>query len=125
MGFFSEFKAFAVKGNVVDLAIAVIIGGAFGKIVSSFIENVITPLLLQPALEAANLSKIEELTAFGGVKYGLFLSKVINFIIIAFVLFLIIKGINATKKKEEAVAAPPAGPTQEELLTQIRDLLKK
>lgn len=125
MGFFSEFKAFAVKGNVVDLAIAVIIGGAFGKIVSSFIENVITPLLLQPALEAANLTKIEELTAFGGVKYGLFLSAVINFIIIAFVLFLIIKGINATKKKEEAVAAPPAGPTQEELLTQIRDLLKK
>lgn len=125
MGFISEFKAFAVKGNVVDLAIAVIIGGAFGKIVSSFIENVITPLLLQPALEAANLTKIEELTAFGGVKYGLFLSAVINFIIIAFVLFLIIKGINASKKKEEVVVAPPAGPTQEELLIQIRDLLKK
>lgn len=125
MGFFSEFKDFAVKGNVVDLAIAVIIGAAFGKIVSSFIENVITPLLLQPALEAANLSKIEELTVFGGVKYGLFLSAVINFIIVAFVLFLVIKGINATKKKEKVVVAPPTGPTQEELLIQIRDLLKK
>jgi large conductance mechanosensitive channel len=123
MGFFSEFKEFAMKGNVVDLAVGVIIGAAFGKIVSSFIENVITPLLLKPALDAAHLSTIEELTAFGGVKYGLFLSAVINFIIVAFVLFLIIKGINRVKKKEEVVA-PPAGPTQEELLTQIRDLLK-
>ena len=121
----SEFKAFAMKGNVVDLAIGVIIGGAFGKIISSLIEDVITPLLLKPALETANLSKIEELTIFGGVKYGMFLSAVINFIIIAFVLFLIIKGINATKKKEETAPAPPAGPTQEELLIQIRDLLKK
>ena len=121
----SEFKAFAMKGNVVDLAIGVIIGGAFGKIISSLIEDVITPLLLKPALSAANLSKIEELTVFGGVKYGLFISAVINFIIIAFVLFMIIKGINAAKKKEEAVEAPPAGPTQEELLIQIRDLLKK
>ena len=120
-----EFKEFAIKGNVVDLAVAVIIGGAFGKIVSSFIADVITPLLLQPALEAANLTKIEELTAFGGVKYGLFLSAVINFVIVAFVLFLIIKGINATKKKEEAIAPKPAGPTQEQLLAEIRDLLKK
>jgi large conductance mechanosensitive channel len=125
MGMLSEFKAFAMKGNVVDLAIGVIIGGAFGKIISSLIEDVITPLLLKPALSAANLSKIEELTVFGGVKYGMFLSAVINFIIIAFVLFMIIKGINAAKKKEEAAPAGPAGPTQEELLTQIRDLLKK
>ncbi|WP_166922601.1 large conductance mechanosensitive channel protein MscL [Flavobacterium poyangense] len=125
MGFFSEFKEFAMKGNVVDLAVGVIIGAAFSKIITSFIEDVITPLLLKPALEAANLSKIEDLTAFGGVKYGLFLSAVINFVIVAFVLFLIIKGINASKKKEEVIAPPPAGPTQEELLTQIRDLLKK
>ncbi|SFA93310.1 large conductance mechanosensitive channel [Flavobacterium swingsii] len=123
MGMLSEFKAFAMKGNVVDLAVGVVIGGAFGKIVSSLIDDVITPLLLKPALSAANLSKIEELTIFGGVKYGMFISAVINFIIIAFVLFMIIKGINAAKKKEEAAA--PAGPTQEELLTQIRDLLKK
>ncbi len=122
MGFFSEFKAFAIKGNVVDLAVAVIIGAAFGKIVSSFIEDVITPLVLKPALEAAHLEKIQDLTAFGGVKYGLFLSAVINFAIVAFVLFLVIKGINKLKKEE--APAPPAGPTQEELLTQIRDLLK-
>lgn len=121
----SEFKDFAMKGNVVDLAVGVVIGGAFGKIVSSLIDDVITPLLLKPALEAANLSKIEELVAFGGVKYGMFMSAVINFIIIALVLFMIIKGINASKKKEIELPAAPAGPTQEELLIQIRDLLKK
>lgn len=125
MGMLSEFKEFAMKGNVVDLAIGVIIGGAFGKIVSSFIDDVITPLLLKPALEAANLSKIEELTIFGGVKYGMFLSAVINFVIVAFVLFLLIKGINAAKKKEAPAPTAPAGPTQEELLAEIRDLLKK
>ncbi len=121
----SEFKNFAMKGNVVDLAVGVVIGGAFGKIVSSLIDDVITPLLLKPALEAANLSKIEELVAFGGVKYGMFMSAVINFIIIALVLFIIIKGINASKKKEIEAPPVPAGPTQEELLIQIRDLLKK
>ncbi|PXY45194.1 large conductance mechanosensitive channel protein MscL [Flavobacterium hydrophilum] len=124
MGFFSEFKAFAMKGNVVDLAVAVIIGAAFGKIVSSLIDDVITPLILKPALEAAHLSSIEQLTAFGGVKYGMFLSAVINFVIVAFVLFLIIKGLNNLKKKEEPAPNQPAAPTQEELLTQIRDLLK-
>jgi len=82
MGMLSEFKEFAMKGNVVDLAIGVIIGGAFGKIVSSFIDDVITPLLLKPALEAANLSKIEELTIFGGVKYGMFLSAGIRAVLI-------------------------------------------
>ena len=126
MGMLKEFKEFAMKGNVVDLAVGVIIGGAFGKIISSFIDDVITPLLLSPALKAANLSKIEELTIFGGVKYGMFLSAVINFIIVAFVLFLIINGMNATKKKEaEAPAAPAPPPAQEVLLTEIRDLLKK
>jgi large conductance mechanosensitive channel len=121
-----EFKDFAMRGNVVDLAVGVIIGGAFGKIVSSFIEDVITPLLLKPALEAANLSKLEELTLWGSVKYGNFLSATINFIVIAIVLFIVIKGINATKKKEDAApAAPPAPSAQEVLLTEIRDLLKK
>ena len=127
MGIFKEFKEFAVKGNVIDLAVGVIIGAAFGKIVSSLIADVITPLILTPALEAAQLDKIEDLTIFGGVKYGLFISAVINFIIIAFVLFLMIKGVNKMKKKEASEApAPPAptGPTQEELLTEIRDLLK-
>ena len=126
MGMLSEFKDFAIKGNVVDLAVGVIIGAAFGKIVTSFIEDVITPLLLKPALDAAHLSTIQDLVAFGGVKYGMFLSAVINFIIVAFVIFLMIKAINTTKKKEAAAApAAPAGPTQEELFIQIRDLLKK
>lgn len=126
MSMIKEFKDFAMRGNVVDLAVGVIIGGAFGKIVSSFIEDVITPLLLKPALEAANLSKLEELTLWGSVKYGNFLSATINFIVIAIVLFIVIKGINATKKKEEAApAAPPAPSAQEVLLTEIRDLLKK
>ncbi|HOU47341.1 MAG TPA: large conductance mechanosensitive channel protein MscL [Chitinophagales bacterium] len=126
MGMLKEFKDFAMKGNVVDLAVAVIIGGAFGKIISSFIDDVITPLLLKPALDAAHLSKLEELTIFGTVKYGNFLAAVINFVIIAFVLFMIIKGINAAKKKEEAAPAPAPEPTaQEKLLAEIRDLLKK
>jgi len=119
-----EFKAFAMRGNVVDLAVGVIIGGAFGKIVGSFIEDVITPMLLKPALEAANLSQLSELTIFGTVKYGNFLSAVINFIIVAFVLFLIIKGMNASKKKEAAAPAAPAPPPADVvLLTDIRDLL--
>ena len=122
MSFIKEFKDFAIKGNVVDMAVGVIIGGAFGKIVSSFIEDVITPLLLNPALEAANLKNIEELTLFGGVKYGMFLSAVINFVIIAFILFMMIKGMN--KLKNEKPADEQAAPTQEELLAEIRDLLK-
>ncbi len=126
MGMMKEFKEFAMKGNVVDLAIGVIIGGAFGKIVSSLIDDVITPLLLKPALDAAHLSKLSDLTIWGSVKYGNFLSAAINFIIIAFVLFLIIKGLNATKKKEEAVAPPPPTiSTTDQLLMEIRDSLKK
>jgi len=125
MGFLSEFKKFAMRGNVVDLAIGVIIGGAFGKIVSSLIDDVITPLLLKPALEAANLTRLEDLMLFGTVKYGNFLAAMINFILIALVLFVIIKGMNAAKKKEEeAPAAPPAPSNEEVLLTEIRDLLK-
>jgi large conductance mechanosensitive channel len=131
MGFVSEFKEFATGGNVVDLAIGVIIGGAFGKIVSSLIDDVITPLLLKPALDKANLTKLEDLTALGSVKYGMFISATINFVIVAFVLFLIIKGINTAKskmEKAEAPATPPAppAPTREEvLLGEIRDLLKR
>jgi len=123
MGMIAEFKTFAMKGNVIDLAIGVIIGSAFGKIVNSFIEDVLTPLLLKPALDAAHLNNLNELTLFGTVKYGLFLSAVINFIIVAFVLFMIIKGVNAAKKKQEVSAS--VSTTQEQLLTEIRDLLKK
>ena len=121
-----EFKAFAMRGNVVDLAVGVIIGAAFSKIVSSLIDDVITPLLLKPALEAANLTRLDELMLMGTVKYGVFLSAVINFIIVAFVLFLIIKGVNAAQKKEAAMPAAPAPPPADvQLLTEIRDLLKK
>ncbi len=122
----NEFKKFAMRGNVIDLAIGVIIGTAFGKIVSSLIDDVITPLLLKPALEAASLNRLEELTVFGTVKYGTFLAALLNFIIIAFVLFLIVKGVNAAKKKEENQApAPAAPPADVVLLTEIRDLLRK
>jgi large conductance mechanosensitive channel len=121
-----EFKAFAMRGNVVDLAVGVIIGGAFGKIIGSLIDDVITPLLLKPALDAANLTELSQLTLFGTVKYGNFLSAIINFIIIALVLFMIIKGITASKKKEEAAPAAPAEPAADiKLLSEIRDLLKK
>jgi len=115
-----------MRGNVVDLAVGVIIGAAFGKIVNSLIEDVITPLLLKPALEATNLTKLEELTVFGTVRYGVFLSSTLNFIIVAFVLFLIVKGVNAAQKKEEAQPVAPAPPPADiQLLTEIRDLLKK
>lgn len=125
MGFFKEFKDFAVKGNVVDLAIAVIIGAAFSKIINSFIEDIITPLLLKPALDAANLSDIGKLTFLDTVKYGNFLSAVINFIIVAFVLFLMIKALLASKKKEVIVPVALPTPSKEEvLLTEIRDILK-
>jgi large conductance mechanosensitive channel len=123
MGMLKEFKAFALKGNVVDLAIAVIIGGAFGAIVSSLVDDVITPLLLTPALKAANAEDLDKLT-WGAVKYGKFLAAVIKFIIIAFVLFLIVKAMNSRKKKE-AVAVPAAPPEEIVLLREIRDALKK
>jgi len=118
-----EFKDFAIKGNVVDLAVAVIIGAAFGTIVSSLVDDVITPLLLAPALKAAGAQDIDKL-AWGAVKYGKFLAAVIKFIIVAFILFLIIKAIASTKKKEAAPA--PAGPSSTDLLLmEIRDALKK
>ena len=122
MGFVKEFKEFALKGNIVDLAIAVIIGGAFGAIISSLVDDVITPLLLTPALEAANAQDLDKLT-WGAVKYGKFLSAVIKFTIIALVLFMIIKGINRFKKKEEEAPAAPS--STDLLLMEIRDELKR
>ena len=120
-----EFKAFIMRGNVIDLAVGVIIGGAFGAIVTSLVEDIITPLLLKPALEKAGATSIET-WAPGGVLAGKFLAAVISFVVIAFVLFLIIKGMNSAMKKKEEAPAPPQGPTNEEkLLMEIRDLLKK
>lgn len=122
MGILKEFRDFALKGNVVDLAVAVIIGGAFGAIISSLVDDVITPLLLTPALKAANAENLSQLS-WGAVKYGNFLAAIIKFIIIAFVLFLIIKAMNSLKKKEETAPAPPAEDIT--LLREIRDALKK
>lgn len=126
MGFVKEFKDFAVKGNVIDLAVGVIIGAAFGKIVSSLVEDIITPAVLGPALKAAGLEDLSKLTIAGtAIKYGNFLSQVISFIIVALVLFIIIKTVNNIKKKEEVAPSAPSLPTKEEvLLTEIRDLLK-
>ena len=120
----NEFKLFMSKGNAIDLAVGVVIGSAFGKIVSSLVDDVITPALLTPALKAANLEKIQELKTDGGILYGNFLAAVLSFLIISFVIFLLVKGINSLKKKEEPAPAVPVGPTQEELLAEIRDLLK-
>jgi large conductance mechanosensitive channel len=127
MAILKEFKDFAVRGNVVDLAVAVVIGAAFGKIVSSMVEDIITPAILTPALKAAHLTNLAELVIPGtAIKYGNFLSQCISFLIVALALFLIVQAINATKKKEEAVPPPPPAPTKEELLlTEIRDLLAK
>jgi large conductance mechanosensitive channel len=126
MGLVKEFREFALKGNVVELAIAVIIGAAFGAIVSSLVDDVITPLLLTPALEAANAEDLDQL-AWGTVKYGKFLAAVIKFILIALVLFLLIQGINRLKRKKDAQVDAPAVPElslSEKLLTEIRDELK-
>jgi large conductance mechanosensitive channel len=125
MGMISEFKDFIAKGNVMDLAVGVIIGGAFSKIVSSLVDDVITPAILNPALKAAQVADLAGLKTDGGILYGKFLAAIIGFLVIAFVIFLLVKAVNSAKKKEAAAPAAPAGPSQEELLTQIRDLLKK
>ena len=122
MGFFKEFKEFALKGNVIDLAVAVVIGAAFGAIISSLVDDVITPLLLAPALKAAGAEDLSKLT-WGAVKYGNFIAAVIKFFVIALVLFGIIKTMNSMSKKKEIA---PAGPSStDKLLMEIRDALKK
>ena len=120
-----ELKAFLLRGNVVDLAVAVIIGAAFGAIVTSFVNDIIAPLILNPALTAAGVKHIAELT-WNGVAYGSFLSAVINFLVIGTVLFFVVKAAEKAQnlgKKEEAAEEEAAAPTQEELLAEIRDLL--
>jgi large conductance mechanosensitive channel len=126
MGMLKEFKQFALKGNVIDLAIGVVIGAAFGKIISSFVDDLITPALLTPAMNAARLNDLNQLVIPGtAIKYGNFISTLISFTIIAFVLFLFIKAINVAKRKEEAAEAPkPVTPQSEILLMEIRDLLR-
>lgn len=122
MGMGKEFKDFIMRGNVVDLAVAVVIGTAFGAIVSSLVEHIITPLLLTPALKAANLQDIDKL-AWGAIKYGSFLAAVIKFLIIAFILFLIVKGFKTLEKKKVPPASAPSA--TETLLADILAELKK
>lgn len=116
-----EFREFALRGNVVDLAIAVVIGAAFGAIITSLVGDVITPLILKPALEAANVGDLENLK-WGTVKYGKFIAAILNFIVIAFILFLIIRGINKLSRKTPP--APKDPPEDIVLLREIRDALK-
>lgn len=123
-----ELKEFLFKANVLDLAVAVVMGTAFNAIVTSFVNDVITPLFLTPSLKAAGVAKIADLS-WNGAAYGSFLSAVINFLIVGTTLFFIVKAANAaaslTKKEETEKATEDAAPTQEELLAEIRDLLKE
>jgi large conductance mechanosensitive channel len=138
MGFVKEFKEFAMKGNVMDMAVGVIIGGAFGKIVTSLVSDVLMPLIgkvtggvsftdLFVNLGDGEYKTLAEAQEAGAavLAYGQFIQNIIDFIIIAFCIFLMIKAVNKMKKEEPAEPEAPAGPTQEELLTEIRDLLKK
>jgi large conductance mechanosensitive channel len=141
MGFIKEFKEFAMRGNLVDTAVAFVMGAAFGKIVSAFVEGMVMPLVSMltggvdfSAKKLVLKSAVPESTGSDGVlipavtevsiKYGIFITNLIDFLIVAFAVFLVIKAINSMKKTEAPAAAP--GPSQEEvLLTEIRDLLKK
>lgn len=129
MGMGSDFKEFAMKGNVVDMAVGVIVGAAFGKIVSSLVENIIMPALSK-VTGGVNFSDLATSLGVGPngkevlVKYGVFLQSIFDFVIIAFVLFLAIRAINRLKKPT-AAAAPPPPPRQEVLLEEIRNLLAK
>ena len=144
MGIGKEFKDFASKGNLVDMAVGIAIGAAFGTVASSFVADLFTPLLsmlfgspdfsnlfivLQdPTIaEGVDMTSVASIREAGGVvlAWGLFLNAFIAFLIIAFALFMVIRAINSMKKKEEAAPAPDPGPSQTDLLTEIRDLLKK
>jgi len=130
-----EFKEFAMKGNLVDIAVGFVMGAAFKEVVSSFTGGIVSPLIglifkadfkdLKYIIEQGTLNEAGELTGEVAVLYGDFLTNVIDFIIVAFVMFMIVKGVNRMKRKEEPAPEAPKGPTQEELLMEIRDELKK
>lgn len=140
MGILKEFKQFAMRGNVLDMAVGVIIGGAFGKIVSSLVNDVMMPpigklmgnmdfsglfIQLGGGVKCVTLAKAKE-AGIATVNYGLFINTVVDFVIMAFVIFMVIKGMNSMQKKEAAKPVPPAEPPADvKLLTEIRDLLKK
>ena len=132
MSMMKEFKEFAVKGNVVDMAVGIIIGVAFGKIVSSFVADVVMPPLgmLIGGVDFSNLAITLRAAAEGveavTLRYGMFIQAVFDFVIVAFAVFLVVKALNSRRKKEaETPAAPPAPSAQEQLLMEIRDLLKQ
>lgn len=138
MKMIDEFKAFAMRGNVVDMAVGIIIGGAFGKIISSFVSDVLMPPLglLLGGIDFKDMTYVlkeaviqgEEVIPAVSLNYGMFIQNVVDFLIIAFAIFMAIKGMNSLKREEvvaEEVAAPPAPTKEEELLAEIRDLLKK
>ena len=121
MGFIKEFKDFAMKGNIMDLAVAVIIGGAFGKIITSLVDNILMPVI--GTLVGNDFEKMSTTINGATVKYGLFIQNIVNFLIIALVIFMLIKAMNKMKKKQEEI---PAGPSSTDaLLMEIRDSLKK
>ena len=135
--FLTEFKEFAMKGNVVDMAVGVIIGAAFGKIVTSLVNDIIMPGIsvltggklnfaeLKYVITEATVNGEEIVTPEVAITYGSFIQTIVDFLIVAFCIFVAIKGINKLKREKPAEPAAPAGPTQEELLTEIRDLLAK
>lgn len=135
MGFIKEFKDFAMKGNLVDIAVGFVMGAAFNKVVSSFTGGIVSPLVgllfqsdfndLKYTIKEGTVNDAGEVVGEITVLYGEFLTNVIDFLIVAFVMFMIVKGVNKMKKKEEPAPEAPKGPTQEELLAEIRDLLKK
>lgn len=132
MSVIKEFKEFAMRGSVVDLAVGIVIGGAFGKIVSSFVNDILMPPLgviiggVDFTDLAVTIKEATETAEAVTLNYGSFIQTIIDFVIIAFAIFMVVKGMNALKKKEETAAVPAPGPTKDqELLTEIRDLLKK
>jgi large conductance mechanosensitive channel len=122
MGMLKEFKAFAMKGNVIDLAVAVIIGGAFGAIITAMVDKILMPII--GSIVGQSFGTLSATVNGVNIQYGAFIQAVVNFLIIAFFLFIVIKAMNATKKKEAAAPVPP--PAEEILLLrEIRDALKK
>lgn len=135
MGMLKEFKEFAMKGNLVDIAVGFVMGAAFNKVVAKFTGGIVSPLIgllfdadfksLKWIVKEGTADATGKITGEVAVLYGDFITAIIDFIIVAFVMFMIVKGVNSMKKKEEPAPEEPKGPSQEELLTEIRDLLKK
>ncbi|MCL4149536.1 UNVERIFIED_CONTAM: hypothetical protein GTU68_006376 [Idotea baltica] len=118
-----EFKEFAMKGNLIDIAVGFVMGAAFKEVVTAFTGGIVSPLI--GLIFDSDFKALRYKLKDGALKYGTFLTNVIDFLIVAFVMFMVVKGVNKMKKKEEPAPEAPAGPTQEDLLAEIRDLLKK